>query len=251
MEEHILVQGRLNSNLYKLYYTEHPEVVEQIKEELAEMGYEEAGPSFYLGAANYKFVHVPSDRPEEYSTTGWLSLIVDTYEHIVYYGDPNKYHNSVIEGIEDLNGTGANDSFSLGDYDRWIPGEYNLTSGNVAFFAQKLTDKSQADLNLRYTIQQYFGAEETPLKVTRVENPWHILRKPFVYNEETNTLIIGEAGTGFLYDSSFTLDTQVPNAVKEALVKLTINQARPMEEDDEGFPIDYWTEQPNYVWWTS
>ncbi len=61
--------------------------------------------------------------------------------------------------------------------------------------------------------------------MTHIDDPWHILRKPFFWDENKKTLVIGKAGTGFLYDSSFTLDTYVPNVVKEALVKLTINQA--------------------------
>ncbi len=63
MEQHILAHGRFNDQFYKLYVSSHPqydELLPEIKKELAEEGLKEADYGEYLGAAQYNFVHVPS-----------------------------------------------------------------------------------------------------------------------------------------------------------------------------------------------
>ncbi len=166
--------------------------------------------------------------------------------HIVYYSDPDKFHNSVIEGIEDLADSGAMDSGDLWDADRWLPGEYNITTRDVKFFGPLRGVDGEL---LKEQIKAYFQDDPIPPRITHIDNPWHILRKPFLWDENENTIFIGKEGTGYLYRTSFTLDTQVPNLVKETLTKLTINQAESIWDEEEEEPqASYWGREPAFNW---
>ena len=179
----------------------------------------------------WRFVHVPSARePVVGWDQDWRSLIIDQDTHTVYYGDPNKFHNSVIEGIDDLAGADVADSSDFWDSNRWMAGEYTITSGKAKFFGSYAGIKN----DLTAQIEAYFKGDQAPPRVTHISNPWHILRKPFLWDENQNTIFIGETGTGYLYRTSFTLDAQVPNLVKETLTKLTINQAETIWDEDAG-----------------